>query len=297
MCHEGYVVVRRGQLDMEQEIDFTTITPCGECCVGCQKKEAGICQGCIESDGNCKEWTESGGCPIYKCAKEHQVQFCGLCSEFPCSWLSKTITWNPNIVEHQTSLSIAYKIQISLGEKGHDMKVIVVYKSKSGYTKTYAEWIAEELKCDLRQADEISVDDLKQYDVIIYGGGLYAVGINGISLIKKNYSLLHNKKIVVWATGSSPGRENQQQEVWNHNFPETQFSSIKKFYLRGGFDYTKLNTGDKILMSMLKIRLKSKRMKNEDEQGMLAAYDIPEYHCNKENIHSLVEYVRKLEAE
>ena len=72
---------------VKNNIDFTTITACGECCVGCKKKEDGICQGCIESDGYCMEWTQSNGCPIHKCAREHKVQFCGLCEEFPCDWL------------------------------------------------------------------------------------------------------------------------------------------------------------------------------------------------------------------
>ena len=53
---------------MNKPIDFTTITACGECCVGCKKKEEGICQGCIESDGHCVEWAQSNGCPIHKCA-------------------------------------------------------------------------------------------------------------------------------------------------------------------------------------------------------------------------------------
>ena len=43
-----------------ETIDFTKITACGECCVGCKKKEEGLCEGCIESDGRCKEWAESG---------------------------------------------------------------------------------------------------------------------------------------------------------------------------------------------------------------------------------------------
>ena len=60
-------------------MDFTKITACGECCVGCKKRDDGICQGCIESDGYCTEWEKSNGCPIHKCAKEHNVQFCGLC--------------------------------------------------------------------------------------------------------------------------------------------------------------------------------------------------------------------------
>lgn len=31
------------------------------------------------------------------------------------------------------------------------MKTIIIYKSKSGYTKKYALWIAEELICDIKE--------------------------------------------------------------------------------------------------------------------------------------------------
>ena len=37
------------------------------------------------------------------------------------------------------------------------MKIIVIYKSKTGFTKRYAEWIAEELKCDIVQRFVVSV--------------------------------------------------------------------------------------------------------------------------------------------
>ena len=40
--------------------DFSTITACGECCVGCSKKIAGDCPGCIEADGRVPEWEGSG---------------------------------------------------------------------------------------------------------------------------------------------------------------------------------------------------------------------------------------------
>ncbi len=90
------------------KIDFSTITACGECCVGCKKKEEGLCGGCIETDGKCKEWEQSGGCPIHKCAREHNVQFCGLCESFPCKELTEKITWNPNIIEHLSDLAKSY---------------------------------------------------------------------------------------------------------------------------------------------------------------------------------------------
>lgn len=93
---------------MQKDIDFTTITACGECCEGCKKKEEGICKGCIESDGHCEEWAGSGRCPVHKCASEHKVQFCGLCREFPCEWLVQKVVWRRNVVEELTELANMY---------------------------------------------------------------------------------------------------------------------------------------------------------------------------------------------
>ena len=89
--------------------DFSTITACGECCAGCTKKAQGLCGGCIETDGHCQEWAQSGGCPIHACTRRHGVPFCGLCSEFPCQWLVEKVTWNPHLVEHQTALAQEYR--------------------------------------------------------------------------------------------------------------------------------------------------------------------------------------------
>ena len=93
---------------MNNKIDFSIVTACGECCAGCQKKADGLCEGCIESDGYCKEWIQSGRCPVHACAKSHNVQFCGICSRFPCDELITKIHWNPNIVDHLTDLAKRY---------------------------------------------------------------------------------------------------------------------------------------------------------------------------------------------
>lgn len=89
-------------------MDFSTITACGECCTDCKKKEEGLCKGCIESDGNCKEWEESGGCPIHKCTREHNVPFCGLCGDFPCEWVVKKTVWRHNYIEEHRRLASEY---------------------------------------------------------------------------------------------------------------------------------------------------------------------------------------------
>ena len=173
------------------------------------------------------------------------------------------------------------------------MKAIVIYKSKTGYTKKYAEWIAKGLSADIFDVSKVDINMITKYDTIIYGGSLYAVGINGVNLIKQNIDKLKDKKIVVFATGASPPRESALNEVRDKNFTIEQQKYIKFFYLRGGFNYSELNLFDKILMTLLKWKIKSKK-KDElttDEIGMLAVYDKSVDFTKKENIDEIISYV------
>ena len=92
-----------------EHIDLAHVTACGECCDSCAKKADGRCGGCIEMDGRVPEWKDSGRCQIHACARDHGVQFCGLCPEFPCAELPRRIHWNPQIVEHLTALAVAFR--------------------------------------------------------------------------------------------------------------------------------------------------------------------------------------------
>lgn len=170
------------------------------------------------------------------------------------------------------------------------MKSVVIYKSQTGFTKKYAEWIAEELGADIFHVSEVNVDKLKNYETVIYGGGLYAGGISGIKFITESSNSLKGKKVIVFATGASVGRTEEIDEVRNKNFTAEQQKYIKFFYLRGGFNYKKLSTLNKIIMTLLKLKLKTKKDLTPDERGMLASYDHPVDFVNKKNIQELVAY-------
>ncbi|MBU3131343.1 flavodoxin domain-containing protein [Clostridium gasigenes] len=171
------------------------------------------------------------------------------------------------------------------------MKTLVIYKSQTGFTKKYAKWIAEGLTADSINVSEMNNDRLQNYDTIIYGGGLYAGGISGIKAITKNIDKIKDKRIIVFATGVCPGRDEELEQVKKTNFTEYQERYIKFFYLRGGFNYQKLNVINKILMSLLKLKLKTKKDLTPDERGMLAVYDKPIDFTNKKNICKLIDYV------
>ncbi len=171
------------------------------------------------------------------------------------------------------------------------MKTVVIYKSKTGFTKKYAEWIADELSADIFDVSDVKVNSIATYDTVIYGGSLHAVGINGVKFITQNFDKLKDKKIVVFATGASPWREEVIKEVKSNNFTLEQQKHIEFFYLRGGFNYSKLGPVDKLLMTLLKWKLKNKKELTPDEKGMLSSYDNPLDFTKKKNIDELINYV------
>ena len=84
------------------------------------------------------------------------------------------------------------------------MNGIILYKSKYGATKQYADWIAEKTGFSCIKTDDADVKKVSGYDVIILGGGIYASGIAGLSFLKKNIGKLKDKKIIVFCCGASP---------------------------------------------------------------------------------------------
>lgn len=130
------------------------------------------------------------------------------------------------------------------------MKGIILYKSKYGATRKYAEWLTEATGFDCIETEKAKISQVKEYDIIILGGGIYASGIAGLSFLKKNISQLRNKKVIVFCDGASPYDETAFQEVRAHNM-KNDLSSIPLFYCRGSWNMPAMGFLDKNLCKML----------------------------------------------
>ncbi|WP_298847051.1 flavodoxin domain-containing protein [Clostridium sp.] len=171
------------------------------------------------------------------------------------------------------------------------MKTIVIYKSKTGFTKKYAEWIGEALSADIFDVSKVDINIVTDYDTVIYGGSLYAGGIIGVKYITKNLDKIKGKKVVVFATGASPSSDEVIREVKDKNFTLQEQKHLQFFYLRGGFDYSKINPFDKALMTLLKWKIKMKKELTPEAKGMLAMYDKPIDFTLRKNIDEIITYV------
>lgn len=174
------------------------------------------------------------------------------------------------------------------------MNTIVVYKSKYGSTKAYAEWIAQELGCKAEESKNININDLIKYDTIIYGGGLYAEIISGVNLITKNLDKLKNKKLIVYSTGLTPlhMREYYDNLVLTKNFPPQSLSKIKVYNFLGKMIFEELTPPHKAAIKLLKKIMSCKPNPTDMEQLLIKLCDTSGDFTDKTAIAELVAYAR-----
>ena len=175
------------------------------------------------------------------------------------------------------------------------MNVIVVYKTKYGSTGVYARWIAEELGCEAIEAKNVKAEDLAKYDTIVYGGGLYAEIINGVTLITKNLDKLKDKKLIVFTTGITPldCRAYYEGEVYEKNFKEPEMlEHIKVFNLLGKMVVSELSFVHRKALVALKKIMQKKENPTELEKLLIELCDADGDFTNREDIKDLIEYAK-----
>ena len=154
------------------------------------------------------------------------------------------------------------------------MKGIILYASKYGATKRYAEWLAEKTGFDCVETKKAKIEDVKQYDTILLGGGIYASGIAGLSFLKKNMAQLREKKVIVFCDGASPYEETAFQQIVAHNLKDS-LAGLPCFYCRGAWDPDAMSLADRTLCRMLQKAVAKKKPEDCEiwEKALLEAGD------------------------
>ncbi|MFA6941141.1 MAG: flavodoxin domain-containing protein [Clostridiaceae bacterium] len=170
---------------------------------------------------------------------------------------------------------------------------VVLYKSKYGAAKKYAEWLSQDLCCDLLLLDKVKIEQLQKYKTVILGGGIYASGISGISFLKKHYDKLSGKNLVVFAVGASPYDEKTMTALRERNFKD-RLANIPCYYCRGAWNENIMSWRDKTLCKMLKKAVSKKDPKTYEpwESALMEAIGSNCDWTDKENLKDIIDYVR-----
>lgn len=105
-------------------------------------------------------------------------------------------------------------------------KILVVYQSKTGFTKKYAEWIAQKLSADIKAISKINISEINSYDIVIFGGWIMGGMISGLDKVRNCTS----SKLIVFGVGFTDKKEVDISKMKEAN----KLTDHPFFYLEGG---------------------------------------------------------------
>ena len=158
------------------------------------------------------------------------------------------------------------------------MKTIIIYNSQTGFTKRYAEWIAEAAKADCIELSAAKKKDLTTYEAIVFGSWACAGSISKISWFKGNIDKWTGKKLIVFCVGASPIENPEVEIALSQIFNESERKKAALFYCPGGLNYDKMAAPSKLMMKLFVKSLKAKKVKTQEDELMIkmisSSYDI-----------------------
>lgn len=172
-------------------------------------------------------------------------------------------------------------------------KLLILYKSKTGFTKRYAEMIAAETGGTAMDVKKARPDILLSFEHVIFGGRMHAGRIDGLGDARKLVQGNGIRLSALFVTGAMPNTETQTiADMWKHNLTPEELSGLPHFYMQSGLCYKKMGVSDRIMMGVFVFMMKHKKKESPDESRfaeMIAhSYDI----SSEDYIWPLVEYMR-----
>ena len=165
------------------------------------------------------------------------------------------------------------------------MKVVVIYQSKTGFSEYYAKAISRKCMLDIYELRKVDLDLLKEYDVIIYGAGIYSGFINGFKRLKLMVDRLDGKRLILFAVGAMPANSYASiEKMWRRNLKEGELKTIKHFYMQGGIAYDKLGFMSKRLMKIVANNL----YKKDKSHDLRESFD----YTSEATLEPIIKYLR-----
>lgn len=178
-------------------------------------------------------------------------------------------------------------------------KSIVIYTSKRGSTRQYAEWIAEELGCKATALSDAKDINLYDYDCIVYGGWIRGSGIVDFDKFSKRLDDELMERLIVYGVGMADETAENYAQVWGYSIGKIDPKNEKRvlLYILGGrYNPDGVRGFDGFLMKIMRRVLLSGSTKESKSRAnfMRERIDKGVDMVRRENIESLVKDAKKL---
>lgn len=172
---------------------------------------------------------------------------------------------------------------------------LIVYTSKYGSTKQYAQWLAEALSCEAKPLASVTTQDLAACETVLYGGGLYVGRVSGFQKFLKKLPQNGQQRLVLFMVGSTnPELQARYDEIAKQNIPAEWQPRFQAFGLRGDQKFSQMSWIHSIMMRMPKAMMERKppEERTEDDRHFLENYGKDIAYASQEAIGPIVDYLQ-----
>lgn len=166
------------------------------------------------------------------------------------------------------------------------MPTAIVYTSKTGFTRQYAQLLGKRLGLPVYSLED-ALYGLDQGSHILYLGWIHASAIRDYRKASKSFTLCAVCGVGLCDTGTLTDQVRKVTAI-----P----ASIPLFTLQGGFDRSKLKGLDKLMISMLVKGLSAQEKRSEQDERMLALLQTDGNYVSPENLKGVLDWYADLKT-
>jgi menaquinone-dependent protoporphyrinogen IX oxidase len=172
------------------------------------------------------------------------------------------------------------------------MKTLILYTSKTGNTKTYAEDIAKQVNGDVAPLKGFRVKKMQDYDTIVFGGWVEGGTIKGLDKFLSFYPKISKKNVIVFSVGMAVPTPDGRSLMIEQNLLDMYH--VRYYQFRGSFDMKKLHFPYNLLiMNSLKM-MANDATATADQKMLLGIKDNPIIVYDREKVDKVVSVLNQL---
>lgn len=145
-------------------------------------------------------------------------------------------------------------------------RIVIVYRSKTGFTQRYAEQLAEALGCAALTERAARRGRLRGCETLVFGTRAHAGRVDGLKDALR-LRAQSGARLVLFVTGAMPGNAAALDAFWRQNLSEEQRRTIPHFYLQSGLCYERMGPVDRFLMHSFAAMLRKKPDKTPEDEA------------------------------
>jgi len=171
------------------------------------------------------------------------------------------------------------------------MKAKIFYVSETGFTRRYAQWIAEETGLEAVDSWREGDPAIQDCAMLVIGSPVYGGEICGKNRLKKLLRANKNAKKLIFLTGLAPENPQRLRELCRHDLGMGE--DISLWYFPGGLDKEKLAPSRRTELFLYRVMMKRTRDRTDTIAQLLRRTENSCDLTDREYIRTLTDAVRE----